>query len=174
MTNQDTPSTAGFATRFGVLFGLAGLLFSIFLIEFNLDNSVLSLIGYVIFIGGMVYAMLQYKQNTQSFMSYSQGVGLGAMYSAVSGSVNGLLFSLYVRFINVKFIDKMLNEIKIKLEEQDQIDDTQIESTLAIYSNLMQPGLFFLTSFIGTLIGGVIIALIVSAFMYKDRPVFDN
>ncbi|HAI75011.1 MAG TPA: hypothetical protein DCM08_02085 [Microscillaceae bacterium] len=174
MTNQGTPSTAGFATRFGVLFGLAGLFFSIFLIEFNLDNSVLSLIGYVIFIGGMVYAMLQYKQNTQSYMSYSQGVGLGAMYSAVSGLINGLLFSFYIRFINVKFVEKMLNDIKIKLEEQDQLYDKQIESTLEIYSSLMQPGFFFLTTFIGTLLGGVIIALIVSAFMYKERSVFDN
>ena len=79
MNNQ--PSTARTALKWGLITGIALIVYSTILYTFSqTTNSALSLIIYGILIIGLVMGMREYRLANDGYMSYGEGMGLGHSY----------------------------------------------------------------------------------------------
>lgn len=73
MTEKE-PSVGSVALKWGFIFALVGVIFSLILMVSGLaENRWLSSLAYLILIAGIVVAMKNYKEQNYGYMSYGQG-----------------------------------------------------------------------------------------------------
>jgi len=170
---QNEPSVARVALKYGLITAVVSIIYNTILIiaEQN-QNQTLSMLGLVILVVGMVYAMREFKSNNDGFMSYGQGLSIGTMLAAISGLLGSIFLIFYSQFIDTNYIQKMLDNSQADMERRG-MSDVQIEAGMGFSEKLMSPGIMFAVGVFFSIFFGFIIALIVSAIMRRNRPVFE-
>jgi hypothetical protein len=171
-----TPSTARIALKYGLFIGLGLIIYYLITQLAGLAaNPTAGMIGMVIsaaiLIVGIVYAIKDFKSQNDGFMSYGQGLGLGALASAVSGLISGIFSSIYVSFIDNSAMKQALDIQRQKMEEQG-MDDAQIDQAMAMAEQFSGPGMILVISILSMLFIGFILSLIISAVMKNERNEF--
>jgi len=121
-------------------------------------------IGMVITIALVILAHKNFKDNGTGYMSYGQGVGIGFWMALVAVIISGLVTLAYVTFVDTGAME-LLWETQAEKMAQQGMGDEQIEMGLSIAQKLFWP-----MYFIFGLIGGVLVAVIVSIFTQKKNP----
>lgn len=170
---QEQSSVARVALKYGLITGVASIVFNTILIiaEQN-QNQALTSLGLIILIVGMVYAMREFKSGNDGFMSYGQGLGIGTLLSAISGLLGSAFITFYSQFIDTTYAQKILDKSRGDMESRG-MDDAQIDAAMGFTEKMMSPGIMFAVTIFGAILFGFIIALIVSAIMRRNRPVFE-
>ena len=167
VTNK--PSTAGIALKWGGIAGLISIIFSAILyITSQASNKWLSSLGFLFLVGGIVYAIKEFKSQSGGHISFGEGLGLGSLVSAVIGLLSATFSAFYIKFVDNSFVKTTLQQQRLELEQQG-MDDAQIDQALSVAENFMGPGALFLFGFLGTLLMGFIFSLIISAIMKNER-----
>jgi Protein of unknown function (DUF4199) len=170
---EQQTTTARVALKYGVIIAIASIVYiTILYVSGQSTNTPLLYLGFVISIVGMILAMKEFKEDSNGFMSYSQGLGIGTMMSAVSGFISGTYNYIYTVFIDPTIRQQILDKTRIALEERG-MDDAQIDQAMSISEKFSSPGMGFAFGMIGSVVVGFILALIISAIMKRDKPVFD-
>ncbi len=170
---EQKTTTARVALKFGVVTAIAQIVYTTILYVSGLHtNSGLATLGIVISIVGMIAAMREFKEDSNGFMSYGQGLGLGTMMTAVAGFIAGVYEYIYTSFINSTIRQQVLDKVRLYMEARGS-DGTQIEKGMWFVEKVTSPAFAFVLGMLKAVILGFIIALIVSAIMKKDKPVFD-
>lgn len=170
---QQEPSTARIALKYGVITAVASIVYTTILIiaEKN-QNQGLSSLGLIILVAGMVYAMREFKTENSGYMSYGQGLGIGTLIAAISGLLSSTFMMFYTQFIDTNLMKKALDTAREDMERRGMSDD-QIEAGMQFSEKMMSPGIMFAVGIFFSIFIGFIIALIVSAIMRRNRPVFE-
>lgn len=170
---QEQPSVARVALKYGLITAVASIVYNTILIivEQN-QNQALSSLGLIILIVAMVYAMREFKSSNEGFMSYGQGLGIGTLLSAISGFLGSAFIIFYSQFIDTNYTQKILDKSRDDLEQRG-MGDAQIDAGMEFTEKMMSPGILFAVTIFGAILFGFIIALIVSAIMRRNRPVFE-
>ncbi|QHT66821.1 DUF4199 domain-containing protein [Rhodocytophaga rosea] len=171
-----TPSTARIALKYGLFIGLGLIIYYLISQLAGLaNNPTAGMIGMVISAGilvvGIVYAIKDFKSQNDGFMSYGQGLGLGALASAVSGLISGIFSSIYVSFIDNSAMKQAMDMQRQQMEEKG-MDDAQIDQAMAIAEQFSGPGTILVISILTMLFIGFILSLIISAVMKNERNEF--
>lgn len=170
---QEEQPVSRVAIRYGLMFGIIGSIFSVLLYVFQLEtNKFLPQATWIIFIIAIVVAIKEYRKQNQGFVSYGQGLSVGALTSAIMGFVNSLLSTFYLQVIDNTPLQRISEQTRITLEEKG-MDDQQIEAALEMSQKFQSPGMLFLFSVIGSAVMGLILSLIIAAILQKKRPVFE-
>jgi hypothetical protein len=168
-TNYNKPSTAGIAMKWGAITGLISIIYSTILqVTGMATNQGLSWLGFVILIGGIFYAMKDFKTQTGGYMTYGEGLGVGTLTSAISGLLSSAFAAFYIGFIDDSSIKQTLALQRKKFEEQG-MDDAQIDQAIAMAEKFSGPGTIFLFGLIGSVIIGLIISLVIAAILKHER-----
>jgi hypothetical protein len=172
-----TPSTARIALKYGLFIGLGLIIYYLISQLAGLATSTAAgMIGTVIsgaiLIIGIVYAIKDFKSQNDGFMSYGQGLGLGALASAVAGLISGVFSSIYISFIDNSAIKQALDMQRQKMEEQGNLDDAQIDQAMSYAEQFSSPGMILVISMLWMLFIGFILSLIISAVMKNERNEF--
>ncbi|GAB2585944.1 DUF4199 domain-containing protein [Spirosoma areae] len=166
MNNQ--PTTARIALKWGLITGVALIVYSTLLYTFDqTTNTALSLIVYAILIGGLTMGMREYRTANEGYMTYGEGVGLGALLSAVAGFLSSTFTVLYTRVIDPGFQERVSEQVREKLEDQGQLSDDQIDQAVGMMQT--GPGLQFIFGVLGTILIGVIFSLVIAAFLRRNK-----
>lgn len=169
---EDQVSPARVALKFGLLTSLGIIILTTLLNVTGLAlNKVVSNIVYIVLIAGLVLAMKDLRNENKGHLSYGQGVGLGLLVSAIVGLLVSMFIMFYHQFIDSSLLQQQLDAVRIEMESKG-MEDAQIESAMEMTRKFMTPGLLFVLSVFGYLISGLILSLIISAIMKKDKPVF--
>lgn len=170
---QEEPSVARIALKYGLITAVASIIYNTILIiaEQN-QNQALSMLGLVILIVGMVYAMREFKSSNDGFMSYGQGLSIGTLLSAISGLLGSAFIIFYSQFIDTNYIKKLMDYSRGDMESRG-MSDAQIEAGMEFSEKFMSPGIMFAIGVLFSVFFGFIIALIISAIMRRNRPVFE-
>ena len=170
--NEEKVTVGSFGIKQGVYMGLFFILYSIPAFVFNLNTSILySLLSYLIIIVVLAWSMNEFKNSNDGFMAYGQGVSLGALLSLVGSAISAGFSVLYMQLIDPAYIQRTLANSRIMLEERyPNFTDDQIEASLKFSEQVMQPYILFPASVIVLTIIGVILSLIVAAFVKKTNP----
>lgn len=171
-TTSVTPTSAGI--RYGVLTGLVSIIYSFALLALQQEgNTALSLLGMVVWIGGIVLAHRFYKANNGGFMSYGQGLTIGMVVSLVSGVMGTIFRYIYMEFIDPSAMQRGLEMARAKLEAKGNMTDEQIDQAMAMSSKFTSGPLSVVFGLVFVVIMGLIISLIISAFTKHNRPEFE-
>ena len=168
MENQTT--TARTALKWGLITGIVLVVYSTILYTFNLTtNGALSLVIYGILIGGLILGMREYRTNNGGYMTYGEGMGLGALLSAVAGLLSSAFTVFYTQIIDPGFQERMVGQMRDQLEEQGKMSDEQIDQTIGWMQKFQSPGLQFIFGLLGTILIGVVLSLIIAAFIRRNK-----
>lgn len=170
---QENVSTARVALKYGVITAVAVIVYSTIINVSGLaQNRLLSSLSFLILIGGIIWAMKDYREQNGGFMTYGEGLGTGSLVAAIVGVLAATFTMFYMEFIDTTIMQQSLDQAREEMESRG-LDDAQIDQALAVSQKFMSPGIMFFMGVITYLIFGFIISLVVAAIMRKTRPVFE-
>jgi hypothetical protein len=172
-TNATSVTTTSVALRYGLLTGLVNVLFSFALFVTQTDQSPIRWLGLVILIGGMVLAHNAYKQANAGFMDYSEGLGIGALMSIISGTLSTAFSFVYMKFIDPDYMSRIMDTARAKMEAKGGMTDEQIDQAMSMMQKFSSAGWMVLFGVLGSLLFGFLIALVVSAITKNPKPQFE-
>lgn len=170
-TSSITTTSVG--VRYGLLTGVISIIFSFILFVTQTDQSPVRWLGLVILIGGMVLAHNAYKAANNGFMNYSEGLGIGAVMSIISGTLSTAFSFVYMKFIDPEYMSRVMDTTRAKMEEKGGMSDEQIDQAVSMMQKFSSGGWMVLFGILGSLLFGFLIALVVSAITKNSKPEFE-
>lgn len=170
---EERPSTARLALKWGLITGVGSIVLStlIFVTEQS-QNSWVSAINYLIIIGGLALAMRDYKRLNAGYMTYSEGLGLGTLTSAIAGILTSMYTVVYLTFIDPGLMERTMDKLRDRYEEQG-LSDTQIDQIMDMSQKFQNPSIQFILGILGAILMGFLFSLLVAAILRKNKPVFE-
>jgi peptidoglycan/LPS O-acetylase OafA/YrhL len=171
-------TTTQTALKWGAIAGVLIIIIStigyVFKIETNTTYTTsISILYYLVFpVLFMILGMNEFKNDNGGFMSYGQGLGIGAMMGGVAGLISGIFSFLYLTFIDNSVMERM-KELQITKMEEQGLSSDQIEQSMEIMKKFSSPGMVMVFSMIGLIVVYFIISLVVSAVQKKEKSVFE-
>lgn len=167
---NDQPSTTRTALKWGAILGL--VLMAITLIMYLTDQSTNPLfsgltLGAVVAL--LVLAMRDYRTLNGGYMTYSEGLGIGALLSAVAGLLSSAFSTFYNVVIDPTVQQRAMEQAREKMEAQGNMSDESIEQAMEWSQKLQSPGFTFIAGIFGTVIVGFLLSLIVAAFIRRNK-----
>ncbi|GAB3737057.1 DUF4199 domain-containing protein [Spirosoma lituiforme] len=167
---NDQPSTARTALKWGAILGL--VLMAITLIMYLTDQSTNPLfsgltLGAVVAL--LVLAMRDYRTLNGGYMTYSEGLGIGALLSAVAGLLSSAFSTFYNVVIDPTVQQRAMEQAREKMEAQGNMSDESIDQAMEWSQKLQSPGFTFIAGVFGTVIVGFLLSLIVAAFIRRNK-----
>lgn len=170
--NQQ-PSTARIALKWGAILGIGLLIITLGMyLTDQASNPAASVITFLVMIACLVLAMRDFRSLNEGYMRYGEGISLGALLSAVAGLISSAFNTFYNVVIDPTVQQRALEQAREKLEEQGKLSDDQIDQAMEISQKFQSPGFTFIAGLFGTIIMGVLLSLIIAAFIRrnKDNP----
>ncbi|WP_187264308.1 DUF4199 domain-containing protein [Pontibacter beigongshangensis] len=170
---EKQPTVASVAIKYGIAGGVIAVLYSAILMIFGEStNKWLGFLSYLILVGAIVIAMQQFKRENEGYMSYGQGLGLGTLVATIMGLLSGIFMVIYTTFIDPDHFATIMDQQRMELEERGMSDE-QIDSALAIGESMSGPFTTLIMSIVGFALIGLLLSLVISAIMKKNRPQFE-
>ena len=166
MQEQRAPSNIAIATKYGLITGVLG--FVVFLARAMAGiqhNWVASAVSIVVLIALMALAHQEFKRTHGGRMTYGQGLGSGTWFSAVAALVQAVFLYVYTSYINTGYIATTLRAQQAAQQAalaRRGITGDQAQHAMALTASFMTPVAIAVLSLIVGVIGGFIVALIVS------------
>lgn len=171
---MEKPSTAKLALKWGAITGVALMLFTTVLyLTSATPNQIVGLLLYVIFAVGLVLSMREFKRENTNYLNYGEGLGLGMQTGAVAALISTMYSVLYTSVIDPTMMERVINEMRDKLEDQGNLSDDQIEQSLSIMQAMQSPGIQFVTGIFWLVFIGFVFSLVIAAVLRRNKPVFD-
>lgn len=175
---EPTPTSAPVTTtavgiRYGLLAGVASIIFSLLLFMTSADQSPVRWLGLAITIGAMVLAHNQFKQHNGGFMSYGQGLGIGTLLVVVSGVISTVFSYLYMTYMDPGYMGRIMEKTRLEMEAKGNMSDAQVDQAMAMAQKFSSGAWMLLFGILGSILIGFVISLIISAFTKHNRPEFD-
>jgi len=167
---EQQPTTARTGLKFGIIVGVIMMVFSTIINVTDLMTSPIANIIYLILLGGIIWAIYEFRKTNQGFIFYGEGLGIGTFVGAISGFLSAVFSYIYVEFIDPTLMDRIKELTRLKMEDQGLADD-QIEKTIEIQAMIFgNPTWIFLGTVVWFGLLGFLMSLIISAIMKKDKP----
>ncbi|TRX65985.1 DUF4199 domain-containing protein [Carboxylicivirga sp. M1479] len=174
MENQN-PSIGKSALNYGLFLGLALVVYSLIIYLAGLTgNQAASWLSYIIFIGIMSYAMINYRDKVNGgVLRYSQGLGLGILTAVVGGVISTVFTFILMKYIDPALIDQIVNkaleDAMAKGTPEEQME--MVEKMVRMFTS---PTALLLMGVFGSALMGTIISLILAAIFKKEPAMFDR
>jgi hypothetical protein len=174
LANQEVPnsvSTRSVGIRFGLILSIFSIVYFLILnvSGVNMATGYWNWIGYVVGIVIIFLAHKYYKENTDGFMNYSQGIGIAFWLGLISSAISSVFTYIYIKFIDSSMLE-MISDAQIEAMEKKGLSDEEIEQAMKFASMFSTPEALLGFGLIGGIISTIIIALIVTIFTQKRKP----
>jgi len=127
-------------------------------------------VGFVIMIVVLTLGIKAVREeNEGKYLTYGQGVGTGTLISLYSGLMSSVYTYIHFRFVNPEFADYQLALIRTKWAAAG-LSDAQMERAEGVTRMLMGPGVQACLAPIFVVLFGLILSLIISAFLKRNPP----
>lgn len=167
---MEKPSTARIALKWGLITAILIIIYTVILYMTSLfKNPSLSWISFLLLLLGIFMALKEFKTLNDGFMSFSEGLGVGTLLSAVAGLVGSIFNYVYINFIDTTIMQQM-SDLQREQLEANGMSSEQIEQAMEIASKFTSPGIVFLFGIIGYILFGFVFSLIVSAIVKNSKP----
>ena len=172
-TTSASVSPTSVGMRYGLLTGLVSIIISFGLFATHMEQSPLRFVSFLVLLGGMVLAMRYYKENNQGFMSFGEGVGIGAVLSAAVGVLSAIFSYVYMNFVDPEVVSRLMDKARADMEARGGLSDEQIDQAMSMSGKFMNGPIMMIAVVLGSVFFGVLLALIVSAFVKHAKPQFE-
>jgi hypothetical protein len=166
MERNRSRSTVAIAVKYGLILGV--LSFVAFLLG-TMAGLRRNWVSAAILVVVMVVAHLEVRKTHDGMMTYSQGLGSGTLLASVGALISGVLVYVYVKFINTGYLATVLQTQRTALAQRG-ITGARAQQAMAVTGMMTTPVGIAITSLIGGIVAGFVVALIVSIFTQKGDP----
>ncbi len=170
-TKEQTHSNPHFqaASRYGVYLGL--MLIGVQTIQYLAGlyiSFVFSILAGSLFIAGLVWLIRDFREHyLNGWLTYGEGVRIGAISSLAAGLLYGAFMLLLVLVIDKSFIDEYLIQTQ-EVMESSGLPDEEIEKAMDQLQEGSNPWAYGYGPIMQYGITGLLISLIASIFLRKD------
>ncbi|QJD77333.1 DUF4199 domain-containing protein [Spirosoma rhododendri] len=169
---NEQPSSARIALKWGGILGLVLILITLIMYMTNpAGNPSFSVLTLVAMVGFLVLGLQEYRRANEGFLTYGEGMSIGALLSAVAGLLSSAFITFYNVVIDPTIQQRTIEGAREQLEKQG-MDDDQIDKAMELAQKFQSPGFVFVSGVFGTIIMGVLLTLIVAAVLRRNRPLF--
>lgn len=173
-TSTTAVSTSAVGGRYGLLTGLVSVIITFGIYALQLEqNAAVRFLTMAVLVVGIVLAMRAFKAQNAGFMSYGQGLGVGMAVSGVVGLLSAVFMYVYTTFVDPELMTRAMDKARADLEAKGTMSDAQIDQAIALSSKFTTGPFMVLFAVLGTLFIGLIISLIVAAFVKNPKPEFE-
>jgi len=166
-------SMSPYGIKYGVIASLAVIIYGMVLNLTGLNmNQALGYVNYLVLGGVMYLGCKSYKKSNEGFMSFGDGVGLSMIIASITGVISSVFTYAYMLLVDSSIID-LIKEKQIEEFERQGLTDSQIEQAIEMSEMFMTPGMISIMAFVGMIIIGLILGLIVSAIVKNPKPIFE-
>ena len=160
----------------GLILGLIGIIYT--LVMYFLDLSLNNIQGYVFILIQIVVLYFLVKMYRDNFLhgmiSFGQALGAGVVICLYYSIIIAIFTYILYAFIDTNLIDKMLAMTEEKLLNSG-LSQSPIDASMTVQSRIMNPGFMAPISIFGNMFQGLIMSLIVAAFVRKEgNPLVDT
>jgi len=185
MENLDQPQKSGkqenvyikSTMTYGLITGLVLVVYTLLLYATNNiinQNFFLGVINYLILIGGIVMGTRSYRDHfLGGYISYSKALGYGVVISVFTGVIVGIFTYLLYAVIDPGLLEQSMKMFEEALLNQGMSPD-QVEAVTSMQREIRSPFMMLISSVFTYALLGLIFSLVTSAFLKKDKPIFDQ
>lgn len=160
----------------GVIMALIGIAYS--LVIYFLDLTLNKAQGWVFMLIQIVilyFLLKSYRDNYRyGTISFSQGLGAGMIIFVYYAIIIAVFSYILYAWIDPDLIDKQLAFAEEQMLEKG-IPAEAVEAGMKVQAKLLKPPVMALLSIFGSMIQGLIMSLIVAAFVRREgNPLVDN
>jgi hypothetical protein len=161
--------------NYGAVLGLCLMFIAFLFWVLGVDEQlsvIPSLLNYVVIIGFLVYAIMQYRDNVNNgFISYSASLKLGTTVAFFSSVIMAFYTFIYITYLNPEFFANVLSMTEQAMKESNpEISDQELDLGLSMTTKFMQPHWMMLLGVLGGTFMGFLFSLIISIFVKKEDP----
>ena len=109
------------------------------------------------------------EENAGQYLTYGQGVGAGKLVALYSGLLGSLYTYIHFTWVNPNFTDYLIEASRVKWAAAN-LSEAQMEGAEKGVRMFTRPALQAGFGFVATLVIGLIIALILAAFLKRNPP----
>lgn len=167
--NSATKTMLTYGFYIGILSVIINLLNYSFGNIFDPHWSV-SLVGALVFIGLMVYAIKEFKTKNDGFLKLGEAIKIGLGIALVSAII-GIIYQLILMYVlEPDYMVKMAEfQEQAILEKYPEMDEAQLETALNMSKKFTTPGMMTAMGLAMSLLFGLIVSLIAGLIMKKDK-----
>lgn len=167
---NEQPSVARIALKWGAILGIAQIIFSIIIfVTDNFGNSALGSVAYLLILGALILAMRDFRSLNGGYMTYGEGVSVGTLTAAISGFLSSIFSVFYMTVIDTGVMERVMDKTREQMEAQGNLSDEQIDQAMEISQKFQSPGILFVFGVLGAAFVGLILSLIVAAFIRRNK-----
>ncbi|MDN3582668.1 DUF4199 domain-containing protein [Mucilaginibacter flavus] len=138
----------------------------------NVDpTSSAKYINYLVFIGFLCLTQQEYRNDLGGYMTFGEGFLSGFLYSLFLGILTAVFLYVYYAILSPEMAEKILSSTQAQLEAKGTLTPEQVETAMSMtrkyFAIFAVAGAFF-----GSLVMGVVVALIGAAIFKKEKPPF--
>ena len=166
MEDSKPVTVRSIGIKYGLISSLIMIVFFLALVSTGQDafDNVWGWVRFAISVVILVFAHKNFKDDTNGFMSYGQGVGIGMLIAIVGVLIGGIFSFIYMNVIDTTVMDAFYQKQLEQMQEKG-MPDSQIEMAVGWTKKLFWP-----IYFVAAIFFGLIEALIVSIFTQKKNP----
>lgn len=171
---MEKPSTARIALKWGIISSIISVIFTIILYNFDLWKMfwIAATGGLAVILIILILASKEFKSLNDGFMTFGEGLGMSMLVIMVSSLISNAFNQLYVNVIDTSIKGK-ITDMQEEMYVKQGLSQEQIDMAMEQVERFNNPSMQFLFAMLGSLFFGFLMALIISAIMKKDRPVFE-
>ena len=178
MEQDQTTSSTNIALRYGGIIALVMIVIGLLQYLTGMSDPenaqtptamIIGVLTFVVWIGGVVMAVRDYRQSLGGFINFGQAFRTGFTTFLVIAAISAAWNFLFYSFIATDFLEKMLDFMQYAMEDAGA-DDSAIDMMMGIYGRVYTPGGMTLMSLLGGTMMGAVVSLIIGAVMKKSAP----
>ncbi|MCC7303001.1 MAG: DUF4199 domain-containing protein [Bacteroidia bacterium] len=159
------------ASIYGLITGIALVVFSMILNMLEMRNSPLGWLGMVIMAAGMWYGTTQWRDRSLGgYITFGKAWQAGTMISVFVGIIIAIFTYIYLTYVDPGSLDKELIKAEEKMMDDGQMTEEQIQMAMDMTRKFMSPVILAITAVISYVIFGMLISLITAAISKKENP----
>ena len=111
--------------KWGLISGIVSIAFFMVIVFADMvGNSSVSWLGMIPFIIILFLAHNEFKKEGDGFMTYGQGLGIGAFVAGIGAVISGAFNYVYTKFIVPDFNEELMDKMVVMWEEQGMYDNS--------------------------------------------------
>jgi hypothetical protein len=160
----------------GVIFALIGIVYTLVIYFFDLTfNKVQGWVFMLIQIVILYFLLKSYRDNYRyGNISYSQALGAGMIIFVYYAIIIAIFSYILYAWIDPDLVDKQLAFAEEQMLEKG-VPAEAVDAGMKVQAKLLKPPIIALMGIFGAMIQGLIMSLIVAAFVKKEgNPLIDT
>ena len=171
--NQNTITKN--AANYGLILGLAIVIYTLILHFLGADQNQVAAWANMVF---MVVAIQVGTKNLRDkiqggYISYGRSVGSGMLIVLFAGVIQSFFIYLFYTYISPESIQIVFTAMEESMMQQGSSDD-EIEMTVKLLKSVTTPFSMAFATIISSAFWGLVISLITSAFLKKEKSIFED